>query len=476
MNERSDAWLPLAGVRVLDFTWMIAGPLGTRLLANFGADVIKVESYNRVDRIRETGPHSDGAWSYNEDGSFNDVNLGKRSLLLNLNLPRGQALAKQLAAVCDVVMANFTGDRLDRWGLGFNDLVQVRPDIIVLNMPVFESQGERRRWGGIGTHINGLAGISSISGYEGDPPFGLGPLYPDFSGNPFHATSAIIAALIERDRGAGAQFIEVSQYESTASLLGPALLHYSVAGVEPPRHGSRSDRACPHGVYRVGNREQGTGNRRGVRAVGAHGVRPGAGADGGTTDDSGRGAQSAAQRPHMGAERPSQAEPLHSSAQQVAAAPGDDWIAIAVESEAEWAALCGVLGHEAWRDDPRFATLAARLAHEDELDALIAAETARFPAPDLAARLQAAGVPAAPVNRLDDVLADPWFRREYFYEQRGPEGCLFTTAGEPIRPGGRKQPAVRAPLMGEHTDAILHELLGLGAAETDELYAAGVLS
>lgn len=472
MNERAGAWLPLAGVRVLDFTWMIAGPLGTRLLANFGADVIKVESYNRVDRIRETGPHPDGAWSYNEDGSFNDVNLGKRSLLLNLNEPRGQAIAKQLAAVCDVVMANFTGDRLDRWGLGFEDLVRVRPDIIMLNMPVFESQGERRRWGGIGTHINGLAGISAISGYEGDPPFGLGPLYPDFSGNPFHATSAIIAALIERDRGAGAQFIEVSQYESTASLLGPALLQFSVAGAEPPRRGSRSDRACPHGVFAAGDRRKEMGNRKDA----AQGGRLGAGADGGTIDDSGRGAQSAAQRSHMGTERPSQTETFRASAKPVASAAGDEWIAIAVESAAEWEALCRALGHEQWRDDPRFATLAARLAHEDELDALIAAETVRFPAPELAALLQAAGVPAAPVNRLDDVLADPWFRREYFYEQRGPEGCLFTTAGEPIRPDGQKQPAVRAPLMGEHTDAILHELLGLGAVETDELYAAGVLS
>ncbi|HEY7295114.1 MAG TPA: CoA transferase [Dehalococcoidia bacterium] len=408
MNERAEAWLPLRGVRVLDFTWMIAGPLGTRLLANFGADLIKVESYNRVDRIRETGPHPDGPWSYNEDGSFNDVNMGKRSLLLNLNLPRAQALAKQLAAVSDVVMANFTGDRLDRWGLGFNDLARVRPDIIMLNMPVFESQGERRRWGAIGTHINGLAGISSISGYEGDPPFGLGPLYPDFSGNPFHATSAIIAALIERDHGAGAQFIEVSQYESTASLLGPALLQYAVAGTEPPRRGSRSDRACPHNVY---------------------------------------------------------------------PATGDDrWIAIAVESGAEWAALCRVFGHEEWHADPRFVTLAARFEHEDALDALIAAETVHQPAAQLAVRLQAAGVSAAPVNRLDDVLADPWYRREYFYEQRGPEGCLFTTAGEPIRPFGHQQPAVRAPLMGEHTDAILHELLGIDAAETDELYAAGVLN
>ncbi len=407
MSERADAWLPLRGVRVLDFTWMIAGPLGTRLLANFGADVIKVESYNRVDRIRETGPHPDGPWSYNEDGSFNDVNLCKRSLLLNLNFPQGQAIARQLAAVSDVVMANFTGDRLDRWGLGFADLARVRPDIIVLNMPVFESQGERRRWGGIGTHINGLAGISSISGYEGDPPFGLGPLYPDFSGNPFHATAAILAALIERDRGAGAQFIEVSQYESTASLLGPALLTYAAGGGEPERRGNHSARACPHNVY--------------------------------------------------------------------PAAGEDRWIAIAVETDDEWTALCRAFDREVWRDDARFARLPERLRHEAALDELIAAETCRWTAPELAARLQAAGVPAAPVNQLDGVLADPWYRGEYFYEQQGPEGCVFTTHGEPIRPAGERQPVQRAPLLGEHTDAIVRQLLGIPASETDELYAGGVL-
>src|SRR6185437_16106369 len=178
LSEQTDGWLPLRGVRVLDFTWMIAGPLGTRELANFGADVLKVESYNRVDRIRETGPHPAGPWSFNADGSFNDVNTGKRSLLLNLNAPDGQALAKQLVAVSDIVAANFTGNRLDRWGLGFDDLAALRPDLIMLNMPVFESAGPRQRWGAIGNHINGLAGINGISGLADDPPFGLGPLYP----------------------------------------------------------------------------------------------------------------------------------------------------------------------------------------------------------------------------------------------------------------------------------------------------------
>lgn len=422
-------WLPLSGVRVLDFTWMIAGPLGTRLLANFGAEVIKVESYNRVDRIRETGPHPDGDWSFNEDGSFNDVNLGKESILLHLGYPEGRALAKRLAAVSDVVAANFTGDRMERWGIGFDDLVQTQPNLIFLNMPVFDGASERKRWGGIGSHINALAGINALSGFEEDPPFGLGPLYPDFSGNPFHATAAILAALIDRDRGAGAQMIEVSQYESTVSLLGPAVLQQAVTGASPRRAGNRSERACPHNVYRC------------------------AGVDAAFTAPSG----------------PSITPPP-------GPAPDEDrWVAIAASTDAEWQALCRVLGQAEWLTDARFATPESRRAHEDALDALIEAETRGCDVTELAGRLQRAGVPASPVNRLDHVLADPWYRNEYFAEIEGPEGCLFTTYAEPIRPEGAKHPVARAPMLGEHTESVLQSLLGMSRAETDALYAAGVL-
>lgn len=426
MNDNLSPWLPLQGVRVLDFTWMIAGPLSTRVLSDFGADVIKIESYNRVDRVRETGPHPDGPWSLNEDGSFNDVNLGKRSILLNLNYPDGQQLALRLAAVSDIAAANFTGDRLDRWGLGYDALVRAHPDLIFLNMPVFESAGPRARWGGIGTHINALAGINAVSGFAEDPPFGLGPLYPDFSGNPFHAASAILSALINRDRGAGAQLIEVSQFESTASILGPALLQVSATGAGPERAGNRSTRACPHNVYPC---------------------RP----------------------------RPP-ADPRGDGFPPPAVTAGNDrWCAIAVSNEAEWNGLCRVLGHREWPADPRFASPVQRRAHEDALDAAIATETARWTAEDLAAKLQAAGVPAAPVNHLGDLLADRWYRAQYFSELAGPEGCVFTVHGEPIRPFGQKQPVTRAPMLGEHTDAVLGELLGLPHTEIDRLYAEGVL-
>ena len=119
--------------------------------------------------------------------------------------------------------------------------------------------------------------------------------------------------------------------------------------------------------------------------------------------------------------------------------------------------------------------LVRRRANEEALDGLLAGETAHYTVDDLVARLRAAGVPAAPVNRLDHVLADPWYRVEYFSEVAGPEGCLFTVHGEPIRPAGRKQLVTRSPMLGEHTDDVLASLLGLTRAEIDELYAAGVL-
>jgi benzylsuccinate CoA-transferase BbsF subunit len=408
MSDGNGAWLPLSGVRVLDFTWMVAGPLGTRLLANYGADVLKVESYNRVDRMRETGPHPpDRPWSYNEDGSFNDVNLGKKSMLLNLNIPAGRELARQLAAVSDVVAANFTGNRLDRWGLGFDDLVKVNPNLILVNMPVFESAGPRQRWTGIGTHVNALAGINGISGFPDDPPFGLGPLYPDFSSNPFQAMAAVLAALIDRDRGGGSQFIELSQYESTAALLGPSILQYTTTGEHPPRMGNHSDRACPHNVY--------------------------------------------------------------------PAAGEDRWIAIAVSTDAEWTALCRTLGHNDWLTDDRFATIDQRFAQEQALDDAIAAETPRWESHDLADRLQQAGVPAAPVNTLPDLLADPWHREQYFTDLDSPEGAVFTTHPEPLRPFGAKHPVRRSPMMGEHTDEVLQSLLGLKQDEINALYTSGAL-
>jgi len=195
--------LPLAGVRVADFFWMIAGPLGSRLFANYGAEVIRIESANRVDRVRETGPHPDGPWSVNADGSFNDCNTNKLSITLDLNTRKGVALARRLVAVSDVVTNNFTGSRMDRWGLGYEALCAIRPELIMLTMPVFGMSGPYARYGAYGNGINASAGMAALSGFPGQPPIGLGSLYPDFSSNPYHAAIALLSALHYRRRTHG---------------------------------------------------------------------------------------------------------------------------------------------------------------------------------------------------------------------------------------------------------------------------------
>ena len=242
--------LPLSGIRVADFGWMIAGPLATRPLANFGAEVIRIESSARIDEIRALGPRPEGNTSPNVAGVFNDCNTSKLSITIDLGTPQGIDIAKRVISVSDVVTNNFRGDRMGRWGLAYEDLVKLKPDIIVLGMAMMGATGVHQRYGGNGINIIAGAGISGITGFPDRPPVGTGSLYPDFSGNPNHATLAVLAALRHRNRTGRGQFIDLAQYESTISLLGTSVLQYTALGAVPDRPGNRSNWAAPHGVYR----------------------------------------------------------------------------------------------------------------------------------------------------------------------------------------------------------------------------------
>lgn len=240
--------LPLEGIRVADFCWLIAGPATTRVLADFGADVIKVESEARIDSIRTVGVQPEGTGNINTNGVFNDTNTNKRSITLNLNDPRGIELAKQLIARSDIVTNNFTGDRMDRWGLGYESLRRIKPDIIMLTMPVMGTTGPYVRYGSYGNGVIGYAGMRTNMGFPGRPPFGLGPLYSDFS-VPYFGVSALMAALYHRDRTGEGQFIDLAQMESSVGLLGPAVMDYSATGRIHQPEGNRAPDFAPHGAY-----------------------------------------------------------------------------------------------------------------------------------------------------------------------------------------------------------------------------------
>ena len=245
----TDRALPLAGLRVLDFCWMIAGPAGSRVLSDLGAEVIRVESEYRVDNIRRLGVFPDNAGTVDTNAVFYDCNTGKRSIALNLNTPRGIEIAKRLVAMSDIVTNNFTGDRMDRWGLGYEDLRKIKPEIVMLTMPVMGTTGPRKHHGSYGNGVIAFGGLNSNMGLPERPPVGMAPLYSDFS-SPYFFASAIAAALHHRECSGEGQFIDLAQAEATVSLLGTDVMEYTANGEVAPRSGNRVRDFCPHGVYR----------------------------------------------------------------------------------------------------------------------------------------------------------------------------------------------------------------------------------
>jgi crotonobetainyl-CoA:carnitine CoA-transferase CaiB-like acyl-CoA transferase len=239
---------PLKGVRILDFCWAIAGPLGTRLLADLGADVIKVESEYRLDPIRQIGVQPPGEPSWNTNGQYNDCNTNKRAFTLNLNTPEGIAIARRLAATADVVTSNYTPDRLDRWGLGYEALREIRPDIIVANWAVMGVRGPHAGWRSYGSGIVAMSGLADLTGFPGRDPIGLGTLHTDFT-VPYFAALQVMAAVMHRERTGEGQYVEIAQYESAVHLLDTELVELLNNGSTPGRDGNRSRRFAPHGVF-----------------------------------------------------------------------------------------------------------------------------------------------------------------------------------------------------------------------------------
>ncbi|HXH23112.1 MAG TPA: CoA transferase [Dehalococcoidia bacterium] len=248
MTEEASLLKPLAGIRVCDFFWLIAGPATSRIMADFGAEVIKIESEEREDQIRNAGVWPPNRTQSSPNAVFVDCNTNKLSLTLNLNQPKAIEIARQLVAISDVVTNNFTGERMDRWGLGYRDLVQVKPDIVMLSMPVMGTTGPYRSYGANGLGVVSYGGINTTMGFPGRPPSGMGPLYSDFT-TPYFALMAIMAALRHRDRTGEGQFIDLSQAQATVALLGTSILEYTANGRVPERPGNRSRDYCPHGAY-----------------------------------------------------------------------------------------------------------------------------------------------------------------------------------------------------------------------------------
>jgi crotonobetainyl-CoA:carnitine CoA-transferase CaiB-like acyl-CoA transferase len=235
--------LPLEGIRVLDFTWVVAGPVATRILADFGAEVIKLE--------RKPGPPGS-----RQTGLQGDLHRNKRSIAVNMATPEGVALARKLALISDLVIDNFSARVMRSWGMDFASLSQLKPEIVCVSMSGLGHTGPHSNYVSYGPTLQALGGYTLLMTEGGGQPAGYGYSYADMSGGYTGALAALIALWYRRRTGSG-QFVDLSQFEAAVSVIGPALLDIAVNGRAQTPFGYRSQEslAAPHGVYRCRPRD-----------------------------------------------------------------------------------------------------------------------------------------------------------------------------------------------------------------------------
>lgn len=249
MNATNKAPGPLAGVKVTDFTWIGAGSFTTKILADMGADVVKLETATRPDTLRLMPPFKDKITGVNRSGYFADRNTSKRSIALNMKKPEAQQLARRMIGQSHIVINNFTPDVMAKFGLGWEDVRAFKPDIVYVAMSLLGATGPERDYLGYGHMINAMSGLLGLSGHPDRDPTGTGTNYPDHIPNPTHAVFALLAALRHLRRTGEGQFVDVAQLEPAVALLGPTMLEWTVNGRNRSRMGNRHDELAPHGVY-----------------------------------------------------------------------------------------------------------------------------------------------------------------------------------------------------------------------------------
>jgi crotonobetainyl-CoA:carnitine CoA-transferase CaiB-like acyl-CoA transferase len=407
VSESVDAAIPFEGLKVFDLSTFWAGAYLTCYLGAFGADVIKVESIQRPDGHRYSGSllRSSERW-YEIGPLWQGTNLNKRDITLDLSVESGRELAMRLAAEADVVVENFSPRVVEQFGLDYDSLTKINPDVIMVRMPGFGLEGPWRDYVGWALNIEQLSGMSAVTGYPDGPPCNLqGPADP-IAG--VHATVALLAALEHRRRTGEGQLIEVAQIEVGAAVAAEPVIEHSLTGEVYQREGNR------HRSY-------------------AQGVYPAAGED--------------------------------------------EWVAISIRGDAEWAAATEVIERPELRDDARFATSQARLVNHDALDDVLTQWTSTHAPDEVAEALRARGVPAERIltsDRMYDV--DQLEVRGFYTELEHPIAGRQKYPGWPFRitPGPLHHHRSPSPTLGQHNDEVLRAL-GLSDAQVAELREQGVI-
>ena len=406
---------PLAGLRVLDLGWVWAAPQVGSILAQLGAEVIKVEHRARPDNSRlsgiiiRDGQRVEGD-TIDMSPMFHQINKGKLGITLNLKEPAGVDILKQLAMTSDIVLENMSAGSVERSGIGYDTLSAINPRLVMVAMSGAGQFGPLADMRTYAPTMSSFAGLESLVGYEGELPTGALNFAIGDPNAAAHGLVALFAALARRETTGRGCYIDLSQTEALFATLTPYALQSQMEGRQPPTMGNAHPAMAPHGIY------------------------PAAGTD--------------------------------------------SWLTIAVRDDNDWAALARLADDQAWAGDAQFAESAGRIAKREALDDVLAAWTATQDRDELVAELRASGVPASPVNDIDglwkncqiaargmaDRVAIPGLGTETLF--RAP----WNVSGVAIATG------TRGPVVGEHNEHVLRGSLGLSGEEFERLTAEGVIS
>ena len=401
---------PLEGLKVLDFCWVVVGPMTTKYLGEYGATVLRVESAKRPENLRTAAPFKNRVAGVNRSGYFANNNPNKYGVAIDMRHPRARDLALRMASWADLVAENFTPGTMESWGLGYGALREANPGIIMFSASMMGRGGPLESQPGFGPVLSSLAGLTHVTGWPDRDPVNPYGAYTDFV-VPRFAVAAILAGLDYRRRTGEGMHLDMSQLEASIHFSAPFILDYTVNGREQGRRGNRDPGAAPHGTY-----------------------------------------------PCRGDDR---------------------WIAIACSTDGEWQALRGAIdptGH-GWPYHGRFSTLLGRKSSEDDLDRLLGEWTSEWEARSLMGRLQNLGVPAGAVNDPRDLFEDVQLaHRRHFqfldHPEIGPYASDRSEMDLSRTPGSLDRPA---PMLGEHTEYVLRDLIGLSEEEYRTLKDDGVL-
>ena len=395
---------PLAGIRVLDLSRVLAGPWCTQLLADLGAEVIKIERPGAGDDTRHWGPPWHGEGEDRVAAYFLSANRGKKSAAIDFSKPEGAALVRRLAGQSDVVVENFKVGGLKKFGLDAESLRSANPRLIVASITGFGQDGPYAERAGYDFIIQGMGGMMSITGLPDDEPGG-GPLRVGvavvdlFTGT--YTASAVLAALFRRERTGEGAHIDMALFDTQLAVLANQVSNALVSGKDPPRQGNTHPNIVPY-------------------------------------------------QPFAASDKP---------------------LIVAVGNDRQFARMAELCGHAEWASDARFATNSARVANREEMIRLVSECIRQKPADEWFALLEAAGIPAGPINTIGQALADVQAQHRHMIRTMAGMPLM----GSPVRiDGDRADADLPPPALGEHTDQVLAHL-SLRAGEVDRLRSAGVI-